>query len=64
MSNHDLKKTDYSNTVMAQNPGNASAVSIFPLSSEESSQNVASESNENRPQPTVPQTVSSGGSSY
>lgn len=31
MSNHDLKPTDYSNTIVSQNENNASVVSIFPL---------------------------------
>ena len=31
MSNHDLKPTDYSNTIVVQNENNASVVSIFPL---------------------------------
>ena len=63
MSNTDLKPTDYSNTILRQNPENASVVSIFPLVTEEDNQNPASETTETRPQPTVPQTVS-GGSNY
>ena len=31
MSNTDLKPTDYSNTIVEQNPENASVVSVFPL---------------------------------
>lgn len=69
MSNTDLKPTDYSNTIVKQNLQSASVVSIFPLVIEENNQNtenmnVVSETDEVKTQPTVPQTVSSGGSSY
>ena len=65
MSNHDLKQTDYSNSVVAQNPENASVVSIFPLVQEENNENIVSEVNGNRSQPIPPVPVnSSGGSSY
>ena len=69
MSNNDLKPTDYSNTIVVQNENNSSVVSIFPLvvtEVEESTTetSVLTESDETRTQPTVPQPISGGGSSY
>ena len=69
MSDTDLKPTDYSNTILRQNPENASVVSIFPLVTEEDNQNTeninqASQTDEVKTQPTVPQTFVGGGSSY
>lgn len=69
MSNNDLKPTDYSNTIVVQNENNSSVVSIFPLVVIEAEEvitetNVSVESDETRPQPTVPQLISGGGSSY
>ena len=68
MSNTDLKPTDYTNTILRQNPENASVVSVFPLVLEQNNENTenlnqASQTDEVKTQPTVPQTVS-GGSSY
>ena len=64
MSNHDLKPTDYSNTVLVQNDDNASVVSIFPLVNEESAQTPQETQEIPRSAPAVPQTVSGGGSGY
>ena len=64
MSNHDLKPTDYSNTILVQNDDNASVVSIFPLINEELTETPQQTEEVQRSVPAVPQTVSGGGSGY
>lgn len=64
MSNADLKSTDHSNTIVQQNPENASVVSVFPLVDNQplESENTRSVT-ANLPSTSISQTVG-GGSNY
>tara|TARA_R100000030_G_scaffold92964_1_gene78826 strand:- start:4067 stop:4261 length:195 start_codon:yes stop_codon:yes gene_type:complete len=64
MSNHDLKPLHYSNTTITQNPENTSGINVFALVDEQSTQSPQQTEEVSRTVPVVPQTVSSGGSSY
>ena len=64
MSNHDLKPTDYSNTVVRQNENSASVVSVFPLVGAEQEQVFQGTQSITTTPPPPPQTFSGGGSSY
>lgn len=69
MSNHDLKPTEYSNTVVTQNSENASVVSVFPLVQDieitvQPSDQMVSNVTNTPTAPPAPTNITSGGSSY